>query len=142
VNVWVHSLTFSYTPKSIKCDSQTSFSARTFANPCLGHKPKAKVAINDVFWLNYTKVRRFNTLSKAMKKLMIDCWVQETSISPNQKDVVQRRVSVKNFEIHPKHYLQTSQVKTYNFEYNFVQLFYSYEHLFHMYAPFLVCTFC
>jgi hypothetical protein len=29
-NVWVHSLTLSYTPKSVKCDSQASFLARTF----------------------------------------------------------------------------------------------------------------
>jgi hypothetical protein len=42
--VGVHSLTLSYTPKNIKCDSHASLLARTFASPYFGHKPKAKVA--------------------------------------------------------------------------------------------------
>jgi len=29
----------------MKCDSRYSLSARTFANPCMGHKPKARVVI-------------------------------------------------------------------------------------------------
>jgi len=66
--------------------------------------------------VDYKRAQRSATLSETMKKLMIDWWVQETSISPNRKDVVRRRVGVKNFEIHPKHYLQISQVRTYNFE--------------------------
>jgi hypothetical protein len=36
-------LTFSYTPKSMKCDSRASFLACTFASPCFGRKPKVKV---------------------------------------------------------------------------------------------------
>jgi hypothetical protein len=28
----------------MKCDSQASLLARTFASPCLGHKPKVRVA--------------------------------------------------------------------------------------------------
>jgi hypothetical protein len=42
--VWVHSLTPFYTPGSMKCDSQASLLARTFASPYLGHAPKARVA--------------------------------------------------------------------------------------------------
>jgi hypothetical protein len=44
-SVWVHSLTFSYTPENMKCDFQASFMALTFVSPCLGCKPKVKVAI-------------------------------------------------------------------------------------------------
>jgi hypothetical protein len=40
----VHSLTLSYTPGSMKCDSQASLLARTFASPCFYRKPKTKVA--------------------------------------------------------------------------------------------------
>jgi len=43
-SVGVHSLTFSYTPESMKCDSWASLLARPFASPCLGCEPKAKVA--------------------------------------------------------------------------------------------------
>jgi hypothetical protein len=42
-SVWVHSLTLSYIPGSMKCDSRASLSTRTFAIPCLNHKPKARV---------------------------------------------------------------------------------------------------
>ncbi len=42
-SVGVHSLTFSYTPRSMKCDSQASFLAHTFASPCFGHEPKVRV---------------------------------------------------------------------------------------------------
>jgi len=40
----VHSFTLSHTPGRMKCDSWASFLACTFTSPCLGHKPKAKVA--------------------------------------------------------------------------------------------------
>jgi hypothetical protein len=40
---------FSYTPGSMKCDSQASFLAYTFASPCLGREPKAKVMTLYVF---------------------------------------------------------------------------------------------
>ncbi len=56
VSVWVHSLTLSYTLESMKCDSQPSFLVCTFASPCLGCKPKAKVVINttmDIAWFLY-----------------------------------------------------------------------------------------
>jgi hypothetical protein len=37
------SFTPSYTPMSMKCDSQASFSTHTFASPYLNHKPKVRV---------------------------------------------------------------------------------------------------
>jgi len=37
-NVRVHSLTLFHTPKSMKCDSQASLLARTFASLCIGHE--------------------------------------------------------------------------------------------------------
>jgi len=45
----VHSLTFSYTPKNMRCDSQALLLAYTFASPCLGCEPKAKVATHIPF---------------------------------------------------------------------------------------------
>ncbi len=39
----VHSLTFSYIPKSMKCDSRVSLLVCTFASLCLAREPKAKV---------------------------------------------------------------------------------------------------
>jgi hypothetical protein len=48
-SVKVHSLTLFCTPGSMKCDSRAPLLAHTFANPCLGCKPKARVAIKEVF---------------------------------------------------------------------------------------------
>jgi hypothetical protein len=41
--VGVYSLTLSYTPGSMKCDSSASFLACTFASLCFSHEPKARV---------------------------------------------------------------------------------------------------
>jgi hypothetical protein len=40
----VHSLTLSYIHGSMKCDSQASLLARTFASPYFGREAKVKVA--------------------------------------------------------------------------------------------------
>jgi len=45
-SVRVHSFTFSYTLRNMRCKFQTSFLARTLASPCFGHEFKAKVATN------------------------------------------------------------------------------------------------
>jgi hypothetical protein len=42
-SVEVHSFTPSHILRSMKCDSWASLLACTFASPCLGHKPKARV---------------------------------------------------------------------------------------------------
>jgi hypothetical protein len=46
------SLTLSHIPKSMKCDSQLSHLARTFASPCRGHESKARVATDTITWYN------------------------------------------------------------------------------------------
>jgi hypothetical protein len=40
----VHSFTLFYTSGSMRCDFWASLLARTFVSPCIGHKPKARVA--------------------------------------------------------------------------------------------------
>jgi hypothetical protein len=55
-SVRVHSLTLSYTPKSMRCDSRASFLVRTLASPCLGCEPKARVATTTVL-LKYQLVQ-------------------------------------------------------------------------------------
>jgi hypothetical protein len=47
-SVEVHSFTFSDTPENMKCDSPTSLLVCTFASPCLGCKPKAKIATSSL----------------------------------------------------------------------------------------------
>jgi hypothetical protein len=44
----------------MKCDSRVSLLARTFASPCFGHEPKAKVAI-----IGYNIVQMGRNVKKA-----------------------------------------------------------------------------
>jgi len=44
-SVRVHSLPLSYTPKSMRCDSQASLLAHNLVSPFLGREPKARVTI-------------------------------------------------------------------------------------------------
>ncbi len=48
-SVGVHSLTLSYVPGSMTCDSRASFLAHTFANPCLSRKPKFRVTTRRMY---------------------------------------------------------------------------------------------
>ncbi len=44
LGVWVFIPLHSYTFESMRCDSHASLLAHTFASPCLGRKPKARIA--------------------------------------------------------------------------------------------------
>jgi hypothetical protein len=57
-SVGVHSLTLSHTLGSMKCDSWASFLTRTFASPCLGREPKAKVVTSNE--MTHWKHKGFN----------------------------------------------------------------------------------
>jgi hypothetical protein len=48
-SVKVHSLTLSYIPVKMKCDSRASLLAHTLASHYFGRKPKARVATYKVF---------------------------------------------------------------------------------------------
>ncbi len=65
----VHSLTHSYTPGNMKCDSQTSFLARTFASPCLGREPYDRVATYNMspFQISSSTTKKFNCYPKINK---------------------------------------------------------------------------
>jgi hypothetical protein len=54
-SVWVHSLTLSYTPESMKYDSWASLLAHTSASFCLGREPRARVATKHVM----KKIKKF-----------------------------------------------------------------------------------
>jgi hypothetical protein len=59
-----------------------------------------------VFLTNYKPTTKSNALSQHYVELIVDWWTSETTIFPNRKDIVWLRVSRKQFEVHPMHYLQ------------------------------------
>jgi hypothetical protein len=94
----VHSLTLSYIPRSMRCDSWASFLAHTLANPCFGRKPEARVATNSGFMMSKminktTKRSTSNNLSNIiMDKYQIQHYVikyheMETLYESNKQGV-------------------------------------------------------
>ena len=50
-------------------------------------------------------------ISEALKSLIEDFWKNNTCVSPNQKDVVRRRIGSQNYNPHGKHFLDSTQTQ-------------------------------
>jgi hypothetical protein len=95
-NVKVLSLTLSYTPGSMKCDSQASLLARTFASPYLGCEPKARV-------VTLRLELRFNFLAKGdLWKWSAIIWVIKvpTIVQEVWKRLILYKVFVEHRDVH------------------------------------------
>jgi len=67
----VHSLTLSHTLGNMKCDSQASLLAHTFASPCLGREPKGRVTTHERLWHHlHLKWRILNMMKKMISLFM------------------------------------------------------------------------
>jgi hypothetical protein len=70
------------------------------------------------FWTNYRRSVRSDCISEATKDVVQQWWTTETQISPNRKDIRRRLKGTGiegDYEEHPTHYLQTSEVKPQHF---------------------------
>lgn len=67
--------------------------------------------IQNALWINHRQASCSNVLRQENKDVIIDWWTKKTTISLNKKDVMKRKIVVKHFEEHPKHFLQVSQVR-------------------------------
>jgi hypothetical protein len=66
----------------------------------------------DAFWLgDQRRVRINQALSEAVKRMIIQWWKEETTVSPNRKDITRKWIAPKLYIEHPTHYLQVSQVR-------------------------------
>jgi hypothetical protein len=66
--------------------------------------------LENVFWTDFKQTKRSNVLSVHSIELVINWWKSKTIVSPNHKDIIKLQVSTTEFEMHPVHYLQVSQV--------------------------------
>jgi hypothetical protein len=66
--------------------------------------------LGSVFWMDFKHTKRSNVLFDHSIELVINWWKSEMIVSPNHKDIVKLQVSTTQFEMHPMHYLQVSQV--------------------------------
>ncbi len=71
----------------------------------------------DAFWLNKKSKNHGNGLCEGIVQQIVFFWTSRTTISPNAKDVIRKRIGVKKYEEHVTHDLQISQVHFFpNFE--------------------------
>lgn len=64
----------------------------------------------DAFWLHHRRKTRSDSLAENVKTLVEQWWVEETTMSPNRKDVVSFREGPRQWVSHATHFLQVSQV--------------------------------
>ena len=65
----------------------------------------------DAFWLGDQRRVRSDGLPDVVKKIITKWWEEETTISPNRKDIVRKWIGPKLYIEHATHYLQLSQVR-------------------------------
>ena len=64
----------------------------------------------DAFWLHHRRKTRSNSLAENVKTLVEQWWAEETTVSPNRKDVVTFHEGPRQWVSHATHFLQVSQV--------------------------------
>jgi hypothetical protein len=64
----------------------------------------------DAFWLQRRRKVRSDSLPEFVKDAVLAWWTEETTISPNRKDVASFHEGLHCWLSHPTHYLQCSQV--------------------------------
>jgi len=64
----------------------------------------------DAFWLNKKSINHGGGLCKAIVQQIVFFWTSGTTISPNAKDIIRKKIGVKKYEKHVTHYLHFSQV--------------------------------
>jgi hypothetical protein len=68
----------------------------------------------DAFWISCKRAARSDVLSEPVKELVIKWWTEQSTISPERKRVLRKRVAVKKYDCHPTHYIQVSQVSLFS----------------------------
>ena len=64
----------------------------------------------DAFWLHHRRKTRSDSLAENVKTLVEQWWAEETTVSPNRKDVVTFHEGPRQWISHATHFLQVSQV--------------------------------
>jgi hypothetical protein len=65
---------------------------------------------HDAFWLQRRWKVRSDSLPESMKDAVLARWTEETTVSPNRKDVASFHEGLRCWLSHPTHHLQCSQV--------------------------------
>lgn len=65
----------------------------------------------DAFWLHQRRSIRSDSLADNVKLVVQQWWENETTVSPNRKDIISFHEGLRQWISHPTHFLQCSQVQ-------------------------------
>jgi hypothetical protein len=66
---------------------------------------------HDAFWLQYKRKICSDSLVEPVKAMVKEWWANETTVSPNRKDIVSFHKGCRDWVLHPTHFFQYSQVQ-------------------------------
>ena len=77
----------------------------------LRHERLEDLTKNELWAFSSRLPRKDKEISEALKSLIEDFWKNNTRVSPNQRDVVRRRIGSQNCDPHVKHFLDSTQTQ-------------------------------
>ena len=77
----------------------------------LRHKRLEDLTKNELWIFSGRLPRKDKEISEALKSLIEDSCKNNTCVSPNQRDIVKRRISSQNHDPHAKHFLDSTQTQ-------------------------------
>ena len=73
-------------------------------------KHQTNIQSNQFKWLGFGRRRRCDALSPEIIEEVGSFWAKNTRVSPNKKDVCRQRISRGRYQIHPRHFLEMTEV--------------------------------
>mgnify|MGYP007007530658 FL=1 len=73
-------------------------------------KHRQNIHSNKFKWMGLGRRRRCDALSQEIIEKVDSFWAKNTRVSPNKKDVCRQRISQGKYQIHPRHFLEMTEV--------------------------------
>ena len=83
----------------------------TLRRAMLRHERLEDPTKNELWTFSGRLPRKDKEISEALKSLIEYFWKNKTCVSPNQRDVVRRKIGSQNCDPHEKHFLDSTQTQ-------------------------------
>ena len=93
-----------------KRHSNTKIAKALGIHPCNLKKHRVDIHGNNFQWSFGGCKQRNDCLPPKVVKCVVNYWKHNTWISPNKKDICQKRIGVREYEKHPLHLLEVTEV--------------------------------
>lgn len=73
-------------------------------------KHRVDIHATDFKWASGDRKRRTDCLSPSIVQCVSDYWESNSRVSPNKKDICRKRLGRKQYDVHPTHFLELTEV--------------------------------